>query len=108
MVLLWGPRRTRFLVSEALLFSCTGDSSPARRCIPLGPYTVPKASSNNPTVFLGVGWGRLRARNPCGGGAVLRGNVQIEVKRLKAKPLAASEVHGGSAHNPNNLTAEPD
>jgi hypothetical protein len=51
MVLLWGPRRTRFLVSEAPLFSCTGDSSPARRCIPLGPYTV--ARSEEPM----WGWG---------------------------------------------------
>jgi len=31
-----------------------------------------------------------------------------EVKRLKAKPRAASEKHAGSAHNPKNLTAEPD
>jgi hypothetical protein len=31
-----------------------------------------------------------------------------EVKRLRAKPRAASEEHAGSAHIPKNLTAELD
>ena len=40
VVLLQGPRKALFHITEVLMCSCTDDSSLTRKCIPLGPFPV--------------------------------------------------------------------